>query len=339
MQLGMVGLGRMGSGMRDRLRRDGHEVVGYDVAPERRDVDSLEALTRALGTPRTVWVMVPAGDPTAGVVRHLATALGEGDLVVDGGNSFFRDSQRHARELGEQGIGFVDVGVSGGVWGLENGFGLMAGGADADIGRLRPVLASLAPPDGWSHAGRVGAGHFSKMVHNGIEYGLMEAYAEGFQLLSSAAADEDLAVDVAQVMSAWRHGTVIRSWLLDLFAEALVENPGLKGIRGWADDSGEGRWTVDEAVKRAVPAPAIAAALFARFSSRQEESGGHAGHRGHAQRLRRARHSEAVGHGRDGSRGGVRGAPTASGRRSVRLVAQPSPTGVVPNISVRRPTS
>jgi 6-phosphogluconate dehydrogenase len=270
MELGLIGLGRMGGNMRERLRRAGHTVVGYDRSPEVRDVDSLEALVEALPAPKVVWVMVPAGDPTRETVRELAGLLGEGDVVVDGGNSRWTDDQVHAELLAKKGIGFVDCGVSGGVWGLENGYALMAGGSAEDVAKVQPAFDALKPEGefGWVHAGKVGAGHFSKMVHNGIEYALMQAYAEGFELLEKV----DMVDNVTEVFRSWREGTVIRSWLLDLLVAALDDDAGLAGIRGYAEDSGEGRWTVEAAIEHAVPMPAIAAALFARFSSRQDDS-------------------------------------------------------------------
>jgi 6-phosphogluconate dehydrogenase len=212
--------------------------------------------------------MVPSGEPTKATVTELGEILTAGDVVVDGGNSNYRDSIARSEELAAQGVGFVDAGVSGGVWGLENGYGLMVGGDDGHIALIRPILEALAPEGGLVHAGPVGAGHFTKMVHNGIEYGLMQSYAEGLELLAAS----ELGIDVPGAVEAWRHGTVIRSWLLDLLARALEEDPGLEKLKGWADDSGEGRWTVEEAVRLAVPAPAISAALYARFASRQDES-------------------------------------------------------------------
>lgn len=268
MRIGMVGLGRMGGGMAERLRRDGHEVVGYDRSPETTEVPSLEALRDALEAPRAVWAMVPAGEATDGTIAELASLLDRGDIVVDGGNSNFHDSLRHAEELAGEGIRFVDAGVSGGIWGLDVGFSLMVGGADTDVDHLRPIFESLAPTDGFAHVGPVGAGHFTKMVHNGVEYGLMQAYAEGYELLDAS----ELGIDVPAALGAWRHGSVVRSWLLDLLVKALDEDPGLDALRGWADDSGEGRWTVNEAVAHAVPTPVISAALFARFGSRQDDS-------------------------------------------------------------------
>jgi 6-phosphogluconate dehydrogenase len=268
MKIGMVGLGRMGGNMAERLRRFGHEVVGYDRNAEIADVKTLAALAEVLPVPRVVWVMVPAGEPTRSTIAELGELLAVTDLVIDGGNSNYRDSIAHAEALAAKGIGFVDAGVSGGVWGLENGYGLMVGGTPEHVDRIRPVLETLAPEGGLVHAGPVGAGHFTKMVHNGIEYGLMQAYAEGLELLRAS----ELGIDVPGAVKAWRHGTVIRSWLLDLLDRALDEDPGLEALKGWAEDSGEGRWTVQEAVRLAVPAPAISAALFARFASRQDES-------------------------------------------------------------------
>ncbi|HEV8626561.1 MAG TPA: decarboxylating 6-phosphogluconate dehydrogenase [Acidimicrobiia bacterium] len=268
MKIGMVGLGRMGGNMAERLRRHGQEVVGYDRNADIADVKSLAELAEALPAPRVVWVMVPAGEPTRSTIAELGELLAVADLVIDGGNSNYRDSIAHADELAAKGIGFVDAGVSGGVWGLENGYGLMVGGAPEHIALIRPVLEALAPDGGLVHAGPVGAGHFTKMVHNGIEYGLMQAYAEGLELLLAS----ELGIDVPGAVKAWRQGTVIRSWLLDLLDRALDEDPALESLKGWADDSGEGRWTVQEAVRLAVPAPAISAALFARFTSRQDES-------------------------------------------------------------------
>jgi len=279
-QLGLIGLGKMGGNMRERLRRAGHEVVGYDRSPELQDVDSLESLVGALSAPRVVWVMVPAGDPTRETVEALGNLLEAGDVVVDGGNSKFTDDKVHADLLATKGIGYVDAGVSGGVWGLENGYALMVGGTKEDVAKVQPVFDALKPPvstetdspagegAGFVHAGPVGAGHFSKMVHNGIEYAMMQAYGEGYELLAAV----DLVEDVPGVIASWTQGTVIRSWLLDLLVRALQEDPGLDDITGWAADSGEGRWTVEQAIEHAVPMPAISASLFARFSSRQDDS-------------------------------------------------------------------
>jgi 6-phosphogluconate dehydrogenase len=267
-KIGMVGLGRMGGNMAERLRRAGHDVVGFDRNPDIAEVKTLAELAEALPPPRVAWVMVPSGEPTRATIAELGELLSAGDLVVDGGNSNYKDSIARAKELSAKGIGFVDAGVSGGVWGLENGYGLMVGGDETHVALVRPVLEALAPEGGLVHAGPVGAGHFTKMVHNGIEYGLMQAYAEGMELLAAS----ELGIDVPGAVDAWRHGTVIQSWLLDLLARALTEDPGLAKLKGWADDSGEGRWTVEEAIRLAVPLPAISAALFARFTSRQDES-------------------------------------------------------------------
>ncbi|MDQ3931445.1 MAG: decarboxylating 6-phosphogluconate dehydrogenase [Actinomycetota bacterium] len=270
MNIGMVGLGRMGGNMAERLRRHSHDVVGYARHPGKRDVDSLAALVERLESEprRTVWLMVPAGDATDDTIAELGPLLDRGDLVVDGGNSNFRDSLRHAAQLAEQGIAFVDAGVSGGVWGLEEGYCIMAGGSQDDIAHLQPVLEDLVTEGGFAHVGPVGAGHFTKMVHNGVEYGLMQAYAEGYEMLRAGGFD----IDVPAAIEVWRHGSVVRSWLLDLLSDALRGDPALESVKGWAEDSGEGRWTVQEAVNLAVPAPAIASALFARFASRQEDS-------------------------------------------------------------------
>ena len=268
MQIGMIGLGRMGGNMAERLRRAGHEVVGYARSPASgRDVDSLEELAARLSPPRTAWVMVPAGEATQQTIVELRGLLEAGDLVIDGGNSHYTEDRKNARMLGARKIGFIDAGVSGGVWGLGNGYGLMVGGEDADVARVMPVFEALKPPGdaGFVHAGSAGAGHFAKMVHNGIEYGLMESYAEGYELLAAS----DMVTDVAGVFRSWREGTVIRSWLLDLLVRALDEDPGLEKIRGVAQDSGEGRWTVQAAIDHAVPMPAISAALYARFASRE----------------------------------------------------------------------
>jgi 6-phosphogluconate dehydrogenase len=269
--LGMIGLGKMGGNMAERLRRGGHEVIGYDRSPDSaRDVDSLEALLARLESPRIVWVMVPAGQPTYDTVDALAERLEPGDVVVDGGNSRYTDDQRHGADLKEKGIGFVDCGVSGGVWGLTEGYALMCGGEDEHVARVQPFFDTLKPEgdSGFVHAGKVGAGHFAKMVHNGIEYGLMQAYAEGWELMMKA----DVVTDVPAVISSWQSGTVIRSWLLDLMVNALHEDDDLSALRGYAEDSGEGRWTVEAAVDHAVPLPVITAALYARFSSRQDDS-------------------------------------------------------------------
>ncbi|MBO4204524.1 phosphogluconate dehydrogenase (NAD(+)-dependent, decarboxylating) [Micromonospora echinofusca] len=269
MQLGLVGLGRMGGNMRERLRAVGHEVVGFDQNPEVSDVASLAELADKLAAPRAVWVMVPAG-VTDATIDSLAEVLGDGDIIIDGGNSRFSDDGPRAERLATQGIGYLDVGVSGGVWGKQNGYALMVGGAQEHVDRLMPIFESLKPEGefGFVHAGPVGAGHYAKMVHNGIEYGLMHAYAEGYELLAKS----ELVTNVPGVFKSWREGTVVRSWLLDLLDRALDEDPELATLRGYADDTGEGRWTVDEAVRLAVPMNVIAAALFARFTSRQDDS-------------------------------------------------------------------
>ncbi len=270
MQIGMIGLGKMGGNMAERLRRAGHEVVGYDRHSPDRTVTSLAELVARLSAPRAVWVMIPAGAPTRQMITQLRDLLQPGDLVIDGGNSHYTEDQAHARMLGAAQIGFIDAGVSGGVWGLQNGYGLMVGGDDASVARVMPVFQALKPDgdSGFVHAGKVGAGHFAKMVHNGIEYGIMQAYAEGYELLAAS----DVVHDVAGAFNSWREGTVIRSWLLDLLCLALKEDPGLENIRGVAQDSGEGRWTVQAAIDHAVPMPVISSALFARFASRQEDS-------------------------------------------------------------------
>lgn len=272
MQLGLIGLGKMGFNMRARLREGGHEVIGYDPRPEVSDVASLADLAAALEAPRVVWVMVPSGPITDQTITQLAEVLGEGDLVIDGGNSRYTEDGPHAKLLANKGIAFIDAGVSGGIWGLTEGYGLMVGGDDADVARAMPIFESLRPPgpveDGFVHVGPVGAGHFAKMVHNGVEYALMTAYAEGYEMLAA----EDLVRDPQAVYQAWTNGTVVRSWLQQLLAKALKEDPGLNDISGYTEDSGEGRWTVEEAIRLRVPVPSIAASLFARFLSRQEDS-------------------------------------------------------------------
>jgi 6-phosphogluconate dehydrogenase len=270
MDIGLVGLGKMGGNMRTRMRNGGVTVVGYDRNPDVSDVSSLEELVGKLTSPKVVWVMVPAGDITRSTVEELIGLLGEGDVIVDGGNSRWTDDEKHAALAAEKGIGYVDCGVSGGVWGLDNGYALMAGGSTEDIAKVQPAFDALRPDaeSGFVHAGRVGAGHFSKMVHNGIEYAMMQAYAEGFELLEKV----DMVDNVTEVFDSWRTGTVVRSWLLDLLVKALEEDPGLSKVRGYAEDSGEGRWTVEAAIDNAVPMHTIAASLFARFTSRQDES-------------------------------------------------------------------
>jgi 6-phosphogluconate dehydrogenase len=261
----------MGGNMRERMRRAGLTVVGFDRNPDVSDVDSLESLVQALPAPRLVWVMVPSGDPTDATIRDLAGVLEPGDLVIDGGNSRWTEDFVHAELLDAKGIGFVDCGVSGGVWGKDNGYGLMCGGSAEHVERALPVFDALRPEgprdEGFVHAGECGAGHYTKMVHNGIEYGLMQAYAEGYELLAA----KDLVTDVHGAFKAWTRGTVVRSWLLDLLVRALEDDPELSSIKGYVDDSGEGRWTVEEAIANRVPMPVISGALFARFASRQDD--------------------------------------------------------------------
>jgi 6-phosphogluconate dehydrogenase len=272
MEIGLIGLGKMGGNMAQRLREAGHTVVGYDRSADApRDVASLSELVDKLSAPRAVWVMVPAGGPTDETITQLGEVLSRGDLVIDGGNSKYTDDARHAEELAAKGIGFVDCGVSGGVWGLKNGYALMVGGSAEDVAKVQPIFDALKPEgeSGFVHAGStVGAGHFAKMVHNGIEYGIMQAYAEGYELMAAS----PLLDNVTETFRSWQQGTVIRSWLLDLAVLALEADPGLEKIRGWAADSGEGRWTVEAAIDNAVPMPVITAALFARFASRQDDS-------------------------------------------------------------------
>ena len=278
MDIGMVGLGRMGGNMSERLRLGGHRVVSYDRDPDVRQtavaagcevVDSLEQFVEALAAPRVVWAMVPSGNPTEATVSALGDVLEPGDLVVDGGNSNYNDSMRRGESLRGRGIEMVDAGVSGGIWGLAEGYCLMVGGSKEAVALVEPVFRTLAPtPEkGYAHVGPLGAGHFVKMVHNGIEYGLMQAYAEGFELMR---AKQSLDLDVAQIAEIWRHGSVVRSWLLDLTAAALEEDAALSDIVPWVDDSGEGRWTVEESIELAVPLPVISMALQARFRSRDE---------------------------------------------------------------------
>jgi 6-phosphogluconate dehydrogenase len=266
-KLGMVGLGRMGGNMTERLREHGHEVSSY-AQHGGGTATSLEQLVSQLEPTRVVWLMIPAGAPTEESVAELLDLLEQGDVIVDGGNSNFRDSQRRAATAAERGIQFIDAGVSGGIWGRELGYGLMVGGERDAVAILEPALQTLAPEGGYAHVGPSGAGHFVKMVHNGVEYGLMQAYAEGFELMHASEFD----LDLEAIAELWRHGTVVRSWLLDLLARALKEDPGLEGIRGYVEDSGEGRWTVEQAIESAVPLHVITAALYARFASRQDES-------------------------------------------------------------------
>jgi 6-phosphogluconate dehydrogenase len=268
MQLGMVGLGRMGAGMTERLDRDGHDVKTYDPnVPS--TAGSLQELVQQLEPPRAVWLMIPAGEITENAFVDLLSALEPGDTIVDGGNSNFRDSQRRYREARERQLNFVDARVSGGIWGLRVGFCLMVGGDEEPVQRLEPIFRSLAPEDGYAHVGPSGAGHFVKMVHNGIEYGLMQAYGEGFEIMHASEFD----LDLHEIAGIWRNGSVVRSWLLELLHVAFEQDGSdLEKLEGYVEDSGEGRWTVFEAINESVPAPAISAALYARFASRQDES-------------------------------------------------------------------
>lgn len=277
MKVGMVGLGRMGGNMTARLIRFGHQVVGFDPSEEARrnavaagadEAISLEELVSTLEPPRTVWIMVPAGRITDDTLSRLAALMSEGDVVIDGGNSNWKDSIRHAEQLKASGIGFLDCGTSGGVWGLANGYCLMVGGEREAFDRVEPIFRALAPKDGYAHVGASGAGHFVKMVHNGIEYGLLAAYGEGFEILQAS----DFDLDLPTIAGIWRYGSVVRSWLLELLVEAFGRDPGLAGVRGYVEDSGEGRWTVQAAIEETVPAPITALALFSRFASRQDES-------------------------------------------------------------------
>ena len=273
----MVGLGRMGANMTERLVRAGHKVIGYDPNREaaRRvadkgagTADSLASLVKQLKAPRAVWLMVPAGKPVDETIDQLRPLLSQGDTVIDGGNSNYKDGMRRAAQLKPQGLEFIDVGTSGGIWGLEEGYSLMVGGEKAAVTRLTPIFQALAPaPDqGWGHVGPVGAGHFVKMVHNGIEYGLMQAYAEGFAIME---AKQEMGLNLEQVAQIWRYGSVVRSWLLDLTADALAHNPALKGIEPFVEDSGEGRWTVSEAIDLNIAAPVITLSLLRRLRSRE----------------------------------------------------------------------
>ena len=280
MQLGMVGLGKMGANMTTRLVRGGHEVVAFDRSPDvvkasvgqgARGAASLEDLVKQLDAPRAVWVMVPAGDPTEATVRALADLLSAGDTIIDGGNSNYKESMRRGSMVAERGLQFVDAGTSGGIWGLAEGYSLMVGGSPEAVNRLRPIFETLAPAKdkGWGHVGPTGAGHFTKMVHNGIEYGMMQAYAEGFSILKHK---QEFSLDLAQIAELWRNGSVVRSWLLDLTARALGEDQNLASIAPYVSDSGEGRWTVTEAIDLDVPAPVITLSLLQRLRSRDSES-------------------------------------------------------------------
>ena len=277
MQLGFVGLGRMGGNMVTRLQRAGHHIVAYDraeaarAAAEKtgaRGAGSLDDLVGALTPPRAVWVMVPAGAPTEATIEELAGTLATGDTIIDGGNTRWTDDVRRAEALRPRGIHYVDAGTSGGIWGLENGYCLMVGGERDTVARLEPIFRTLAPPDGFLHTGAVGSGHYVKMIHNGIEYAMMQAYAEGFELMS----ESEYGLDLAKIAHLWNQGSVVRSWLLELTAGALADNPTLTNLKPYVEDSGEGRWTVEDAIAKAVPAPTITAALFARFRSRRDNS-------------------------------------------------------------------
>ncbi|MDQ1584102.1 MAG: 6-phosphogluconate dehydrogenase [Microbacteriaceae bacterium] len=273
MHIGLVGLGKMGNNMRARLERNGIEVTGYDTNPELSDVATLAELAQALPAPRVVWIMVPAGAITDAVVTELEGILDKGDLIIDGGNSRFTDDFKHAAQLQPKGIDYIDAGVSGGVWGLDNGYGLMVGGSTETVERVMPVFDALRPEgpreEGFVHVGEIGAGHYAKMVHNGIEYALMQAYAEGYELLDTR---KDIINDVTGTFKAWQRGTVVRSWLLELLVRALEQDPEFEHIEGFVQDSGEGRWTIEEALNNAVPVPTISASIFARFVSRQKDS-------------------------------------------------------------------
>ena len=268
MRIGLAGLGRMGGGIRERLRRAGHEVVGYDLDADLRDADSLKAMVEALDPPRVVWLMLPSGEATEGAFVDLLGLLSVGDLVIEGGNSRYTDSIRRAGQAEERGLRFLDCGVSGGVWGLEEGYCLMVGGPAEAFADAEPLFAALSSEGGYAHLGPSGTGHYVKMVHNGIEYGLMQAYAEGFELLD--AYDEEL--DLAGIAGLWQQGSVVRSWLLELAERALEGDPALSSIQPYVEDSGEGRWTVIEGVERGVPVDVIAGALWARFASRGERT-------------------------------------------------------------------
>jgi 6-phosphogluconate dehydrogenase len=280
MELGMIGLGRMGANMAQRLVQSGHRVVGFDFNAESRaraarngiePVASLAELVAALKPPRALWLMVPAGAPVDETIAHLLPLLAAGDTLIDGGNSMYQDTQRRARQVAAQNIHYVDCGTSGGVWGLKEGYSLMIGGDESVVARLEPIFATLAPAKdkGWGRVGPVGAGHFTKMIHNGIEYGMMQAYAEGFSVLEHK---KEFALDLAQIGEIWRHGSVVRSWLLDLTTDALEKNPTMAGIAPYVADSGEGRWTLNEAIELGVPTPVIAASLLERLRSRDKDS-------------------------------------------------------------------
>jgi 6-phosphogluconate dehydrogenase len=277
MELGFVGLGRMGGNMVTRLVQGGHRIVAYDQSAGAVElakasgaelVGALAELPKALRPPRAVWIMVPAGEPTESTIHTLAGLLTRDDIIVDGGNTRWKDDIRRGRELAARGIHYVDAGTSGGIWGLRNGYCLMVGGEAAPVARLAPIFTTLAPPNGWLHVGAIGAGHYVKMIHNGIEYAMMQGYAEGFELMSAS----DYRLDLPAIAALWNQGSVVRSWLLELTADALQADPALAQLKAYVEDSGEGRWTVEDAVEKAVPAPTITAALFARFRSRRDNS-------------------------------------------------------------------
>lgn len=277
MEIGFIGLGKMGLNMVTRLQRAGHRVVAYDRSAEAvtqaaavgcEASTSLADLVQKLSSPRAVWIMVPSGAPTEATVQAVSDLVEAGDIIIDGGNTRFHEDVRRARDLAQKGQHYVDVGTSGGIWGLQAGYCLMVGGDAEPVKQLTPIFESLAPPHGWTHIGAVGAGHYVKMVHNGIEYSMMQAYAEGFELMSKS----DYRLDLARVADLWMHGSVVRSWLLELAAQALKEDPSLEGLKGYVQDSGEGRWMVADAIDNDVPVPTLTAALFTRFRSRQTDS-------------------------------------------------------------------
>ena len=270
MKLGMVGLGRMGGNMAERLRRHGHEVETYARTDPARTATSLEELVEKLDAPRVAWLMVPAGEATEHAYETLLGLLEPGDVLVDGGNSNFRDSQRRAAGAKAKSLRYLDAGVSGGIWGLEGGYCVMVGGEADAFAVIEPLCRDLTEPGGYAHVGASGSGHFTKMVHNGIEYGLMQSFAEGFEIMNAS----EFELDLRQLAALWQHGSVVRSWLLELLERALADDPGLEQIRGYVQDSGEGRWTVQAAIDEDVPAPVITLSLFARFASRQDESFG-----------------------------------------------------------------
>jgi len=281
MKIGFIGLGKMGANMVQRLLRGGHEVVGYNRSPEIVNelaateimipAKTIDEVIRQLVGPRVVWIMIPAGSPTEDMLQTLLGKLSAGDIIVEGGNSNYKDSMRRAELAKISGIGYVDAGVSGGIWGLKEGYAIMAGGEQPMVDHITPLLKTLAPAEdrGWGHVGPSGSGHFVKMIHNGIEYGMMEAYAEGYEILK---ARQEYGLDLHQISKIWQHGSVVRSWLLDLAVAALAEDSDLSNIKGWVEDSGEGRWTVMEAIDQSIPAPVITMSLFRRFESRQDES-------------------------------------------------------------------